>query len=288
MIVTDRDAIIADYAVSSYAKIPNLPFRLRVYSNWLMSNLKAKHFPRWRTYPFVDIVDHEWQTDSNKPTDPRLQGPYERCATIWDRELKHIDTPYHATVDADFEILDGSFVRVMIERLDSDPRLIAMSTDYAPKRPSVFDTYSQEVICLNERWETWFCIYRREALSCNVSHSYREESLPGPIRRNVWDDSGYLQRTLKQTYGYDLAVVDRKFQSCFIHYGAFSQNRHIDENNVAWYRRLQIAKKCGGAFTRKASSWLETRLFRQVDRSTFAPGWNTQEPPNSQSETKGM
>lgn len=40
MIVTDRDLVIADYAVRGYGKIKDIPFKLRVYSNWITSTLK--------------------------------------------------------------------------------------------------------------------------------------------------------------------------------------------------------------------------------------------------------
>src|SRR6266545_650026 len=177
MIVTDPDLVIADYAVRSYAKIEDLIFTLRIYSNWVSSSLKKLYFPRWRKFPFVEIIEHEWQTDQNKPTDRSLEGPFERCDTIWDRELGKIDTPYYATVDADFEILDAWFVPVMLARLDNHPNLVAMSTDYTPTVNEYYDSYSNEVICLNERWHSWFCIYKREALQCEVSHAVHVEAL---------------------------------------------------------------------------------------------------------------
>src|SRR6185503_15197460 len=164
MIVTDRDIVIADYAVRSYAKIQGIPFKLIVYSNWIRSDLQSRYFPGWQELPYVDLRENEWQTDANKPTDPALWGPFELGATIWDRELRCITTPYVATVDADFEILDAGFILVMIAELDSDPKLAAISSDYTAKQPALYDSYSDEVICLNERWHTWFCIYRAESL----------------------------------------------------------------------------------------------------------------------------
>jgi hypothetical protein len=160
MIVTDRDMVIADYAVKSYAKIKGIPFKLRVYSNWISSALKQKYFPVWHQFEFVEIVENEWQTDDKKPLDHTLEGPFELGATIWDRELKKIQTPYHATVDADFEIIDAKFIPIILDKLDANPNLVAISTDYSPTEPESYDSYSDEVICLNERWHTWFCIYR--------------------------------------------------------------------------------------------------------------------------------
>jgi hypothetical protein len=285
MIVTDPDLVIADYAVKSYAKIAGLSFRLRVYSNWVSSSLRQRYFPRWRNVPFVEIVKNEWQTDENKPTDPRLEGPYESCDTIWDRELKKIETTYYATVDADFEILDGKFVPLMLAQLENRPNLVGIATDYSPAIPEHYDSYSNEVICLNERWHTWFCIYKREALQCEVSYAYHEEIIDEPVRRNAWDSGAYFQKALKENYGFDLAVLDPKYQPSFIHYGAFSKNRDINERNVALYRRLQILRKRGlfgrtnaltdkfDAGVKKAANLFNRAFFGHVDRSKYWPDW---------------
>src|SRR5579859_2743391 len=56
MIVTPRDVVIADYAVRSYAKIRDLDFSLRVYSNYLLPEQKDYYFPRWEKLPYVDVV----------------------------------------------------------------------------------------------------------------------------------------------------------------------------------------------------------------------------------------
>ena len=278
MIVTNRDIIIADYAVRSYAKIQGLPFRLIVYSNCVTSVLKNRYFHQWRQFDFVELVENEWQTDDPKPMDRRLWGPFELGATIWDRELKRIQTPYVATVDADFEILDARFIPAMLAQLDSNPKLAAISTNYSPKNPAVYDSYSNEVICLNERWHTWFCIYRREALQVPISHAYYEEIVSGPIRRNAWDDAGYLQKYLKETLGYQLVAHDRKYQRCFIHYGAFSHNKDIDEASVGLYRRLKILRKIGllgrvDFLTRAVATALDKTMFGHVDRSKYLDGW---------------
>jgi hypothetical protein len=268
MIVTDRDIVIADYAVRSYARIQGIPFRLLVYSNWVTSTLKKRYFPAWRQFHFVEIVENEWQTDDNKPTDPHLWGPFELAGAIWDRELKRIQSPYVATVDADFEILDAKFASDVLAQLDADPKLAVVSSDYSPKRPSVYDSYSDEIICLNEQWHTWFCVYRREALQVPVSHAYHEQIVDGPVRRIAWDDAGYLQRYLK---------------SCFIHYGQFSHNRHINEANVRHYRRLRILRKVGllgrwDVVTRGAAAVIEKVWFGYVDRSKYWEGWAKCQP----------
>jgi hypothetical protein len=280
MIVTDRDILIADYAVRSYAKVKGIPFKLRVYSNWISSALKQKYFPAWRQFGFVEIVENEWQTDDKKPNDPNLWGPFEGCDSIWDRELKKIETPYHATVDADFEILDAKFIPVMLAELDNNSNLVAMSTDYSPTNPEHYDSYSDKTICLNQRWHTWFCIYKREALKCTVSHGYYQETTSGTLRRNAWDSAGYYQKALKEIHGFELAVLDSKYQPCFIHYGAFGQNRDINESNIALYRQIQILRKRGllgsrDIFTRKLAGLLHKILFNRADknRSKYMDGW---------------
>jgi len=283
MLVTDRDMVIADYSVRSYAKITAFPFKLVIYSNWVLSSLRERYFTEWRKLPYVEIWEDPEQADDRKPSDRQLWGPFELCYTIWDRELKKLTaTPYHATVDADFEILDPDFISAMLARLEADPKLIAMSAEYNPKTPKYFDTYSHEIITLNERWQTQFCIYKREALQCPVSHMYHVELQPGPVPRSVWDDAGYFQRGLKQM-GYELDAVDPKYARSFIHYGAFGQNRHIDEHNIARYRRVQLALQRAQlvvpAFIMNRVGWRVNRLlFPKVDRATFAPGWGADGP----------
>jgi len=279
MIVTDRDCVIADYAIRSYAKIRDIPFKLVVYSNWVRSDLRACYFRRWRRYRYVEIWDDPAKTDDRKPQDRSLYGPFELCYPIWDRELKKLtQTRYHATVDADFEIFDPLFVSVMIDRLEREPKLIAVSTDYNPHLPEYYDSYSDELISLNERWHTHFVIYKREALKCPVSHMYHVELQAGGVARSVWDDGGYFQKALREQCGYDILVLPPSYQRSFIHYGAFVQNRHVDESNVALYRFVQILAtkglfRRGDRVSRRIGRFLDRHLFRHADRATFVPGW---------------
>jgi hypothetical protein len=281
MIVTDPDIVIADYSIRSYAKITDLPFRLRVYSNWVSSSLKKRYFADWVALPFVDLQENEWQTDAAKPNGPGLEGPYEKGAAIWDRELQKLETPFFATVDADFEILDAEFISVMLDRFAANPNLVAIATDRNSTMPRYYDTYTDRVICLQERLGTWFCIYRREAQRCTVSHlSHEERDADSPYPK-VWDDGGRFQKALRETYGYELDVLDAKYSSCFIHYGAFSKNCDLDARNIGLYRRLRILARRG--IFRRRNSWINI-LFRgfvffiilklmygHVDRSKY---WN--------------
>src|ERR1700730_14741806 len=136
MIVTPRDVVIADYAVRSYAKITGLDFSLRVYSNYLLPQQKAYYFPRWEALPFVEIVrnpqhDEDLRGIHTRIKSDALEGPFADCDPIWDRELRKIDTPLVATVDADFEIFGSGFVTHMLHRLRTEPDLVGMSTDYS-------------------------------------------------------------------------------------------------------------------------------------------------------------
>src|ERR1700737_4763783 len=122
MIVTPRDVVIADYAVRSYAKLKGVDFSLVVYSNYLLPEQKAHYFPRWEAFSFVDIArnphhDADLQDIHARIQSDALEGPFEYCDPLWDRELRKIDTPFVATVDADFEILRPRFVGRMLGRL---------------------------------------------------------------------------------------------------------------------------------------------------------------------------
>ncbi len=184
MIVTPRDAVIADYAIRSYRHIRGLDFTLHVYSNYLLPEQKAYYFPRWESLPFVHIArnphhDADISGIGARISDERLEGPFEYCDPIWDRELPVFKTPYVATVDADFEIIRGRFVSLMMRRLRTEPDLVGMSTDYSPT-DVVFEPYTGNTIILNERNHTWFCVYRRQAFEVSqVSHAFHREMLVG-------------------------------------------------------------------------------------------------------------
>src|SRR5260370_16137533 len=119
MIVTPRDVVIADYAVRSYAKFRDLDFTLLVYSNYLLPEQKAHYFPQWEALKFVEVArnshhDADIADISTRVNAQRLEGPFEYCDPIWDRELRKITTPFIATVDADFEILQSHFINEMM------------------------------------------------------------------------------------------------------------------------------------------------------------------------------
>jgi len=260
MIVTPRDVVIADYAIRSYAKIRDLSFSLLVYSNYLLPEQKDYFFPRWDALPFVQIArnphhDADIAAIGARIDAERLEGPFEYCDPIWDRELHPINSAYVATVDADFEILRPRFVKRMMARLRSDPELVAMSTDYSPTGV-VYEPYTGNTIVLNERNHTWFCIYKHLAFEVSqVSHAFHREMLIGaPVERNCWDSCAYFQKSLRDR-GLRLDALNGQYRRDFIHYGAFSKNTTVTRESVATFRRLAIIenllpRRLAGTFRR--------------------------------------
>ena len=270
MIVTPRDVVIADYAIRSYAKlVGRLDFSLLVYSNYLLPEQKEYYFPRWEALPFVDIArnphhDSDISAIGTRVNAERLEGPFEYCDPIWDRELHTIQTPFVATVDADFEILRSRFAHHIMERLRNETDLVAMSTDYSPTGV-VYEPYTGNTIVLNERNHTWFCIYKRQAFDISqVSQAFHREMLVGaPVERNCWDSCAYFQKSLRDE-GLRLDALNGKFRRDFIHYGAFSKNTTVTRQSVATFRRLAIVenllpRRLSGGF-RRARTFVLPRL----------------------------
>jgi hypothetical protein len=248
MPVTERDIFVANYAIRSFSKIKTFPFTLLIYSNYLPRTLKDLYFPKWKRLDFVSIKEnnhHDAQIPRPRGSErgQELEGNYDKCGEIWDRELPKITTPYHATIDADFEILNPRFIDIMLSELDFDPHLIAMSVSYHPPQECAWESFSQDWVRMNERWHTCFCIYKKEALQCDVSRYYYEEPMPGDVKRNIWDEFGYYQRALKEFYGYELKALEDEYQGDYIHYGGFSKNVAINRQNVWMYRWLMVTNK---------------------------------------------
>jgi len=300
MLVTNRDVLIGDYAVRSYQKVEKaygdaLPFVLLIYANCLSEANKKKFFPRWKKYSYVDIFDN---TDFAKGLDLTpgtkvgdgeggfnvIEGPRENYDTVWSRELRKIETPYHATVDADFEILDPAFVGSIMDFLDRNPTVVGMSTDHSPYVANRFDTYSGQVIHANERWHTWFCVYRKRSRICRTSHYYYETIGEDGIR-STYDSAARFQHDLITKYGCSFASLPESFGWQFIHYGAFSKNVSITERNLWLYRFLEITGRRGvivrtknrklnaaiAASTMRWARWCLQRFFKRhiEERSVY-------------------
>ena len=271
MIVTPRDVVIADYAVRSYAKVKDLDFTLVVYSNYLLPEQKAHYFPRWQAFPFVDIArnpqhDADLSGINSRIQSDALEGPFEYCDPLWDRELRKLQTPLVATVDADFEILRPKFLGYMLRRLRADDDLVGFSTDYSAT-DVVHEPYNGNTIILNERNHTWFCIYKRMAFErSQVSQAFHREMLIGaPVERNCWDSCAYFQKSLRdQSLRFDyLRGPNRNtFRRDFIHYGAFSKNTTVTRETVALFRQFAILEN--------TLPWRAARLLRRA-RSVILP-----------------
>ena len=261
MIVTPRDVVIADYAVRSYAKIKGVDFSLLVYSNYLLPEQKAYYFPRWEALPFVDIArnphhDADLHGINSRIKSDALEGPFEYCDPLWDRELRKIETPLVATVDADFEILRPRFLGHIMARLGTEADLVGFSTDYSPT-DVVHEPYSGNTIVLNERNHTWFCIYKHMAFErSQVSQAFHREMLTGtPVERNCWDSCAYFQKSLRDQ-GLRFDYLHGMYRRDFIHYGAFSKNTTVTRDTVALFRLFAILEN--------ALPWRVARLLRRV------------------------
>ena len=255
MIVTPRDAIIADYSIKSYMKLykkyyKQLPFTLYIYANTFTQELKNEYFDKWKKLPYVELYDNAEKKNkitkmgteiiSPEGVKFRLEGNRESGSVIWSEEFLKFETPYWATVDADFEILNPRFIIRMINKLDNNDNLVAMSSDYTETKDylGAYDLY--------ERYHTWFCIYKKKAQICKVAHCWYEEKNENGRILVGYDDAAYFQKHLREDYGFDMDVVDPINQKQFIHYGAFSKNRLINKNNIKKFRKLAIASKIGG------------------------------------------
>ena len=261
MIVTPRDVVIADYAVRSYAKISGLDFSLLVYSNYLLPEQKAYYFPRWSALPFVEVAanphhDGDIRSINGRIKSDSLEGPFEYCDPIWDRELRKLKTPFVATVDADFEILAPRFLTRMMDRLRSEPDLVGFSTDYSAT-DVVHEPYSGNTIILNERNHTWFCIYKQMAFErSTVSQAFHREMLVGaPVERNCWDSCAFFQKSLRDQ-GLRFDYLHGQHRRDFIHYGAFSKNTSVTRETVRLFRLFAILENL--------LPWRAAQLVRRI------------------------
>ena len=251
MLVTDPCALIADYAIRSYRLLARakIDFRLRVYGNCLSPFVRDRYFPRWGKLPYVELDDNRAHvTDDYPRPDYPLRSPegiaqiisgrWETPPTIWNRELRKLHSPFVATVDADFEILDSAFVVRALERLRSSANLAGISSDYGPDRPEHNETYSRRSVFMHQRWDTWFCIYRKACLEVGVTPFYYETiDTAGVI--HAYDAFSYLQHALlAQSWRFE--AVSPECQNQFIHYTSFGQNQTVTARTIAAYRRYRI------------------------------------------------
>lgn len=264
MPIIDRGIEIADYSIKSYAKLKNISFKLLIYSNGCSETTKNTYFDRWRRNQFVEIHANEWQTDQVKP-----EGLVcEKHGAVLDRELKKIQSPYIATVDYDFEILNPNYIYEMIDTLESRENLVALSVSHSPRRrvkfyhPRLAKTIEHY---RNERWEPWFCIYKRKALECEISHLYYEEIKSPDELPEAWDTSARFQAALIRHHGYDISAIDQKFRHQYIHYQGMGWMRGDRIRNLFLWRLLRIISEHGingrGYKVMQAAQYLLKKLY---------------------------
>lgn len=146
MLVTNRDCIIADYAIKSYQKIHDQKrpfgykdFVLFVYLNCLSEENKNQYLKKWKSYPYTIIYDNADKFEGAPKPYPgmkivSLEGFEITCDDyaesyddLWSNELRKFQTPFIATVDADFEVLNADFYFYLLDQLKDNPNLIAAS-----------------------------------------------------------------------------------------------------------------------------------------------------------------
>lgn len=283
MVVTDFDAVMANNTIRAFTKLRELPFELIVYSNNVSETHRNQYFPIWKSYPFVQLVEDKRKESDISDKKLFLEGPYEHCGSIWNRELRRITTPYIAMVDADFEIINERFVYAMLDKLDKKPNLIAVSSDYSPTIERHFDSYSGKTMRLNQSWHTWFLIYKKKAFECPVSLGMHREQMPGSDIFDFWDTTGWFQKALQDQYGFELEALDAHYSNDFIHYGAFSKNTRVNDKNINLYRIARILRKRGFFGNRDLPGHLlgfllDVILFHNQGRGKFLPGYKGEWP----------
>lgn len=283
MLVTDRDCMIADYAVGSYRKIYRQKkafgfqdFVLFVYLNCLSERNILKYKKKWESYPYTTVFDN-----ANKISGPARPYPgkpiispegvarscddyAESYDELWTTELKKFKTPFVATVDADFEVLHPDFYFYLCGQLRQHADIIAASSSYTGTG-LLYDSYSKRNIILTERNHTWFCIYKREAFAISARSHYYFETLTSKGEILAYDSAAYFQHDLRINHRYRFAVLPERFRYSYIHYGAASKNRSLNSSNIGFYRRAVILNTVGCVYGIKSKpALLINKITRKI------------------------
>ncbi len=261
MIITPPDFVIAPYSIKAIMPALNEKIKLVIFFNGIdPSSQKAfqAKIPKnaWIEYRSNwtsvdqnrDQLQREigtfYQVDASngKETDFR-QGLYESAAQVWSRELLSSgENELVGIIDADFECLDTSWLKNIDKLFEQDSTLAFASVDYAPQNYS-YESYSRTYAYLAERYNTWFCVYRRSALDLDNSFFYTEVPYKDSILK--FDHSAKLQANLREHYGLHGAVISDAQRWMFLHYGAFAKNRSLTEWKLKVYRFLRLSKHNG-------------------------------------------
>jgi hypothetical protein len=129
-----------------------------------------------------------------------------------------------------------------VRRMDANDSLAGVATDYSPTKADHWESYSQRSITLHERWHTWCCLYRREALQAGYAHYFHSEDEDGTM--HCYDSAALMQSQLIRS-GWRFEHLPEHFQADFIHYGAFSKNVSLRDRSVRGFCRLSTLRKIG-------------------------------------------
>jgi hypothetical protein len=282
MLVTNRDTYLANYTIKSYQKLTNclnnFSWKLVVYMNNIKEKFKLAYVNEWKKLDYVEIVDNtEFVNidelipgnivESDEGQKLSLEGNYELGCAVWTREFRKFESDYWVTVDADFEILSPQFVVDAFERFKNNNKIIAISSDYNDNYYT-FDSYSNKNIMAMKRYNTWFCIYSKEAQKCRTSHFYYKEIVHGLCFS--FDDAAKFQWDLREQFGYEMEAVDKRYHRQFIHYGAFSKNNSLDtERKVNLYRIITILSHRGLTGSNNIIEKITRRTFRIIHKILY-------------------
>lgn len=258
MIITPPDSHIAKFAVRRLGKVLNEHVNLCIYFNGLSPQQQRKIRQLVQHNAHVRIRDNYAGIAANRESivaqvgkpvvtasgraSEMREGLYEPQAEIWSSDLVGFrEFDLVGIVDPDFEIFEANFIDDILDAFAKDERLGFFSCDYSPS-VEFYDSYSREHCILEERYHTWFCVYRRRALELE-NDFYFHEKRNGKVRK--WDHSAKLQETLKTRHGFSGSVLPRKHSWKFLHYGAFAQNQSLSGVRLRVYRALRIGKHNG-------------------------------------------
>jgi hypothetical protein len=228
---------------------------LVVYLNCLKESFKKTYGEKWKKLGYVELIDNTQFINPDELTPGGaarseegltacIAGKFEPGCVVWTREFRKFTTDYWATVDADFEILKPDFIVDAFDKLENNAKLAVLSSDCNGTRPH-FDFYSGETKIIMRRYETWFCIYKKETQKCKTSHFYYEETVKYGLKLS-FDDGAKFQWDLRDQFGYEMAAVDSTYKRQFLHYIAFSKNDSLDTPfKIALYRRIKIIARRG-------------------------------------------
>jgi hypothetical protein len=88
-------------------------------------------------------------------------GNMENYDALWTKHFREFQTDYWVTVDADFKILKGDFVKVAFEKLEENENMIVFASNYSDTG-KVYDSYSNENIVLMKRYHNGSVYIKRK------------------------------------------------------------------------------------------------------------------------------